>query len=167
MKSAWCLVHDSCKGKYVLTIVLSCGSFPSLPLISSLPELIVNCCKFLVIDQSWAQYSKHSDQTTFNSSIVFVISSVGFFCNTQKRDCRLSALVFGIFGRVRNLVNAGWPIAWLGAALFLPLYDPSAQYGATAVKPKREAASKSNRFIFRAGNSAQINRCRRNLICKS
>lgn len=136
----------------------SCRSLLS-PLISSLSELIVNCCNFLLLtnlgDKAWNIPSKQPE--TLSRSC---------FCNAQiVAQCVL--LVFGIFRLVRNLVNAGWPIAWLGAALFLPLYDPSAQYGATAVKPKREAASKSNRFIFRAGNSAQINRCRRNLICKS
>ena len=51
--------------------------------------------------------------------------------------------VFGILRLVLNLVNAGWPIARLLAALFRSLYDPLAQYGAPAVKPKRETRLQS------------------------
>ena len=56
--------------------------------------------------------------------------------------------VFGILRLVLNLVNAGWPIARLLAALFRSLYDPLAQYGAPAVKPKRETRLQSLTDLF-------------------
>ena len=70
----------------------------------------------------------------------------GFFYFATYR-WRLSP-VFGILRLVLNLVNAGWPIARLLAALFRSLYDPLAQYGAPAVKPKRETRLQSLTDLF-------------------
>ena len=71
-----------------------------------------------------------------------------FLQRTEEIVAESVLLVFGIFRRVRNLVNAGWPIARLLAALFRSLYDPLAQYGAPAVKPKRETRLQSLTDLF-------------------
>ena len=74
------------------------------------------------------------------------LNRFGFFYFATYR-WRLSP-VFGILRLVLNLVNAGWPIARLLAALFRSLYDPLAQYGAPAVKPKRETRLQSLTDLF-------------------
>ena len=72
-----------------------------------------------------------------------------FLQRTEEIVAESVLLVFGIFRRVPNLVNAGWPIARLrGCFVSLSLRPASPQYGAAAVKPKREAASKSPTDLF-------------------